>query len=205
MTADWRTFLDTTLLFVVLINPASKVALLVALTEQHRPEDLVRVAWRASVAGLLLLAVFAAAGGWVLRYLFHVELYALDVAAGAVLFLVGLATLREGVFYALPAGGSLADISIVPLASPLIAGPATLSAAITQAQRFGPVTVLAAIVVAVLVNLAAMLVGIRLARSLARSHTLAALVRILGLFIASIGASMFLAGIQVWFAQLPRR
>ena len=94
-----------------------------ALTEQHRPEDLVRVAWRGSVAGLLLLAVFAAAGGWVLHYLLHVELYALDVAAGAVLFLVGLATL----------------------------------------------------------------------------------VRILGLFIASIGASMFLAGIQVWFAQLRRR
>jgi small neutral amino acid transporter SnatA (MarC family) len=123
VTADWRTFLDTALLFVVLINPASKVALLVALPEQHRPEDLVRVAWRASVAGLLLLAVFAAAGGWVLRYLLHVELYALDVAAGAVLFLVGLATL----------------------------------------------------------------------------------VRILGLFIASIGANMFLAGIQVWFAQLPKR
>jgi small neutral amino acid transporter SnatA (MarC family) len=59
------------------------VALLVALTEQHRPENLVRVAWRASVAGLLLLlAVFAAAGGWVLPYLFHVQLYALDLAAG---------------------------------------------------------------------------------------------------------------------------
>jgi len=165
----------------------------------------VRVAWRASFAGLLLLTVFAAAGGWVLRYLFHVELYALDVAAGAVLFLVGLATLREGVFYAMPEGGSLTDISIVPLASPLIAGPATLSAAITQAQRFGSVTVLAAIAVAVLVNLAAMLVGIRLARSLARSHTVGALVRVLGLFIASIGASMFLAGIQLWFAQLPGR
>jgi small neutral amino acid transporter SnatA (MarC family) len=65
----WQTFLDTALLFVVLINPASKVALLVALAEQHRPEDLARVAWRASVVGLLLLAVFAAAGGWVLRYL----------------------------------------------------------------------------------------------------------------------------------------
>jgi len=64
--------------------------------------------------------------------------------------------------------------------------------------------VLAAIVVAVLVNLAAMFAGIRLARFLSRSHTLAALVRILGLFIASIGASMFLAGIQVWLAQLPR-
>jgi multiple antibiotic resistance protein len=205
VTVDWRTFLDTALLFVVLINPASKVALLAALTEQHRPQELVRVAWRASVVGLLLLAVFATAGGWVLRYLFHVELYALDVAAGAVLFLVGLAALKEGVFYAVPPGGSLADISIVPLASPLIAGPATLSAAITQAQRFGTTTVLAAIVVAVLVNLAVMVAGIRLARSLARSHTLAALVRILGLFIASIGASMFLAGIQVWLAQLPKR
>jgi small neutral amino acid transporter SnatA (MarC family) len=30
-------------------------------------------------------------------------------------------------------------------------------------------------------------------------------VRILGLFIASIGASMFLTGIQVWFRQLPGR
>lgn len=166
MTGQWRTFLDTALLFVVLVNPASKVALLVALTEQHRPEDLARVAWRASVVGLILLAVFAGAGGWVLRYLFHVELYALDVAAGAVLFLVGLGTLKEGGFYALPSGGSLADISIVPLASPLIAGRATLSAAITQAQRFGVATVLVAIVVAVCGNLAAMLVGVRLAKSL---------------------------------------
>ena len=205
MTADWRTVLDTALLFIVLVNPASKVALLVALTEQHRPEELARVAWRASVVGLILLGVFAVAGGWVLRYLFHVELYALDVAAGAVLFLVGLATLKEGVFYALPPGGSLADVSIVPLASPLIAGPATLSAAITQAQRFGTATVLVAIVVAVCVNLAAMLVGVKVAKSLTRSHTLAALVRILGLFIASIGANMFLAGIRVWFGQLPAR
>ena len=40
MTGGSQAFLDNALLFIVLINPASKVPLLVALREEHRPEEL---------------------------------------------------------------------------------------------------------------------------------------------------------------------
>ncbi len=202
MTGGWQAFLDNALLFIVLINPASKVALLVALREEHRPEELSRAAWQASAVGLLLLMIFAWMGGWVLRCFFHVELYAMEIAAGAVLFLVGLGALKEGVFFGVRPGDRLSDIALVPLASPLIAGPATISAAITQAQHFGGWLVSAAIAVAVSVNVLVMLAGVRTAGRLSRSHVLGPLVRILGLLIAAIGVQMVLTGVQGWLASL---
>jgi len=203
VTSLWQVSLENALLFLVLVNPASKVALLVALREDNGPAELVRAARRGSAVALGLLVTFAWVGSWTLRYVFHVELYALEVAAGAVLFLVGLAALKEGVFFESSRQRSLLDISIVPLASPLIAGPATISAAITQAQRLGAPMVSLAIVAALLVNLLVMWAGIRLAMPLIRTQVLGPLVRILGLFIAAIGANMVLGGVAKWLGSLP--
>jgi multiple antibiotic resistance protein len=198
----WTNFLDNALLFFVLINPASKVALLVALREEHTTRDLDVAAWRGSVVALVLLVAFAWTGSWVLSYVFHVELYALDVAAGAVLFLVGLGALKQGRFFEVTRHEALRELSIVPLASPLIAGPATISAAITQSARCGSLLVSGAIGLAIATNLLVMFIGIKLANPLVRLNVIGPMVRILGLFVAAIGANILLKGIGIWLTSL---
>ncbi len=54
-------------------------------------------------------------GQFLLKMVFQVEIYSLEIAGGIVLFVVGLAAVRKGTFYELDLNGQATDIAIVPL------------------------------------------------------------------------------------------
>ena len=78
-------------------------------------------------AGALILG-FAVFGEIVLRYL-HVSLGSLSIAGGLLLMLVALEMLRGSDF---PGGdaGEAEDVALVPLATPLVAGPGAIATSI---------------------------------------------------------------------------
>ena len=77
-------------------------------------------------AGVLILG-FAVFGEIVLRYL-HVSLGSLSIAGGLLLMLVALEMLRGSDF----PGGDVGpeDVALVPLATPLVAGPGAIATSI---------------------------------------------------------------------------
>ena len=129
--------LSTALYLLALVNPVSKVFVLVTLSKTTSPRQLRSLSLLSSMVALGILLAFAVAGNVILKQFFHVEIYSFQIVGGAVLFYIGFKALNKGIFFEVEEGKSLEEISIVPLASPMIAGPATITAAVSFTAQSG--------------------------------------------------------------------
>jgi multiple antibiotic resistance protein len=143
--------------------------------------------------------VFAFAGEIILRDLFYISTNALMIAGGIVLSFMGFTALNKGVFFQAQNSQSLMDLAIVPLASPLIAGPATITATIVKATTLTPHFVSLSVIIAVLINLMIVSFSLNITGFLNKYNLTGALIRITGLFILAMGVDMALKGIKSYF------
>ncbi len=188
----------TTLYFLALINPMSKVSVISALFTVQDRENVMRLAAKASlVAGGILLGSMIF-GDFILRSVFRVELHSLRLAGGVVLFWMGFNALRKGVFFEQETQARFAEVALVPLACPLIAGPATIAASIMLQVRDGFIVPSLSIMLAVALNHVIMTFSRQISSVLVRFNLLGALVRLTGLTVMTIGTQMALDGIYAW-------
>lgn len=190
------------LYFLALINPASKIFLLSTYQPPFRAEELRQMAWRSTVVAFLILGILAFAGNHLMVHVFQVRLYSLRVAGSAVLFLVGLSAVRNGRFYEESAMKSVSDMSVVPLAAPLIAGPGTITAAISFSSIHGFWITLICLSLALFVNLLCMLASRRIGLVLEKMNATGPLVRITGLIVMAVAVQMFFTGLGEWIHEM---
>ena len=123
-------------LFVV-VDPPSLAPLFAAMTEGGSARYRRKMALKASAISLLLLVVFALGGSWLLGTM-GISIDAFRIGGGIMLFLIALDMVfaREEKTNAEEKAETRrrADISVFPLAFPLIAGPGTLA---TVLMTFG--------------------------------------------------------------------
>jgi multiple antibiotic resistance protein len=191
----------TTLLLVV--DAPAAVPIFLSMTAADTSEHRQRTAFRASVAAGLVLASFAAMGAVVFRVL-GISLGAFRIAGGVLLFLLANDMLR-----ARPSrqrtspeeeaeGLDRADVSIFPLAIPILAGPGATSTVMVLVSRvqhawqyvvvFGAVTVTALTAYAVLRGAAK--VEHRLGRT-----GMNVLQRVMGLILAATAVQFIVEGL----------
>lgn len=132
----------TTVFFVV--DPLAAIPVFMTMTATDDAAHKRRTALRAALASFIVLAGFAAAGSLIFRAL-HISVGAFRIAGGVLLFLLAVDMLRaqrsrqrtspeeeiEGV--------EKADVSIFPLAIPMLAGPgstSTVMVLMSRADRF---------------------------------------------------------------------
>ncbi len=187
---------------LVIINPLSKIAILAALSQSHTKKELTSLCLRAGTVGFLLLVTFAFAGQFILRDVFHIKLYSIQFVGGFAIFTIGLRALRQGRFFAFSAESALRDIGVAPLGMPMIAGPASIAAVISIATSHSPLVASIAVLPAAAVNLVIMLLSVQFGILLSRGNILGPLVRIVGIFVAAIGAEMALDGLGAWIISL---
>ena len=197
--------LVTTLYFLALINPISKVSVLAVLSSEGERRTFARLAIESSLVAAGILLGSMVCGDLVLRSVFRVDLYSLRLAGGLVLCWVGFNALRKGVFFEQEMHARFEDIALVPLACPMIAGPATISAAITLHAQQGFLVPAAALLVALAVNHAVMLASRSISKLLGRSNLLGAVVRLTGLVVMTIGTQMALDGIGEWRVHMVEK
>ena len=199
MNFDWGKFFENALYLLALLNPASKVMFLSTYEPALSRKDIVELSWKSSLAALLILIVLSAAGEVVLSRIFKVELYSLRITGGLVLFMIGWMAVREGRFVQKKEHQlreNFTELSLVPLAAPLIAGPGTIAAAISSTAEFGLAMTAAALTLAIGVNFVVMLFSQPLNRLLERTHLLGPLIRLTGLIIAAVSVQMVISGIR---------
>lgn len=92
---------------------------------------------KASVAMAILVTVFSLAGELVLRA-FNVSIESLKVAGGILLIVLAINMLMAKEKEEVEKG----DFAIVPIATPLIIGPGTMSTLIVYSRVYGPLTTL---------------------------------------------------------------
>jgi len=197
-----QTIINLSLFFIAVINPVSKIAVISVLPETATFKDIEQISVRSTFAAFIMLLVFSLSGSFILSTIFNVQLYAFQMVGGIVVFYYGFAALRNGVFFEMDANKKLSDLSIVPIASPLIAGPATITAVISMTAEHTAFPVIIAISVALVFNMLVMIVSRFIAKPLIKFNLLGVLIRIMGLFVASIGMNMVLSGIKSFAAIL---
>lgn len=190
--------LENALYLLALLNPASKVMFLSAYDPPLRGKDVLELAWKSSLAALLILLFLAWAGEVVLSGVFRVELYSLRISGGVVLFYIGWNAIQEGRFGRKQdlQTHDFTEISLVPLAAPLIAGPGTIAAAITGTAESGWAATAIALFLAISANFMVMLFSNPINRFLVRTHFLGPLIRVTGLVIATVAVQMVITGLR---------
>ena len=128
----------------VIVNPIEATLVFVTLTTNLNSEERSRIYWRTTLVAFTIAILFSLAGDVVLR-LFGITVDSLRVAGGILLFLVAIDMLRgarqqNNVTEAELLDANLRDdISIFPMAIPLLTGPGTMTAVVVlmgEAQSF---------------------------------------------------------------------
>ena len=90
----------------------------------------------------------------------------------------------------------LTEVSLVPLATPLIAGPGMIAAVIAGSVADGLLPTCAALTLALLINFILMVGAGSINRFLVKTHLLGPLIRVTGLIIAVVAMQMMISGIK---------
>jgi multiple antibiotic resistance protein len=187
------------LYLLALMNPISKICVLSVFSKDaENPKEMSRIVIRSTIIAFLILFMVMIFGEFLFSSFLRVELYSLKIAGGCVLFWVGFKALSKGVFFETGTQTRLSEISIVPLASPMIAGPATIAAALPMSVTVGLLIAISAVVMALLVNMVLMLMARPIGNVLVKFNIMGALIRITGLVVATVGVQMVLTGIAQW-------
>jgi multiple antibiotic resistance protein len=194
-----------TTLFVA-FGPVETAAVFGGLTAGvHRPERL-RLAWQAVLIGGVVLLAFALCGEALLAAL-HISLDAFRVAGGILLLMQAVELI-----FAHPSGLSgltrieqreamaPGDIAVFPLAFPLIAGPATLTAIVllmvrTDGDLAGAAVVIGAMLACLLITYLCMVFTEVLHRLLKRTGA-NVIARLAGVLLAALAVQFIFDGIR---------
>lgn len=195
---DIKTFFSAFFAFLALINPIQKVFVVFSLQENYSRAELHRIVDKATVTAIGVLLLFLFLGEAILGYVFNLKIYAFQITCGIVLFYNGFVGLQKGAFLTIDKNTRMEELIAVPIAIPMIAGPATITAAVTMPAVYGRWMTIAAVILALLLNLLIMRNADRIWKFLVRQNMLMPLIRITALIVAAIGLQMILNGIETF-------
>lgn len=199
---EFKLIISCVVAILALVNPIQKVLIITSLQERFPVRDLRYISIKSTITATLILIFFLYLGDITFTYVFRVELYSFQVTCGAVLMYNGLSGLLKGFFLKVDENIKLADLTTVPIAIPMIAGPATITAAVTFPMQYGRWITIVAILTALVVNLFFMLEARRIGSFLIKYNFMNPLIRIIGLIVATIGLQMVFDGIGVFISSL---
>ncbi|WP_408612458.1 MarC family protein [Glycomyces niveus] len=116
----------------VIMDPPGIVPIYLALTGTMDQRERNRAALQATLLSLGVISLFALLGQQIISYL-HIDLEALQGAGGLLLLLVALQLLTGQADE--PSGTATSNIALVPLGTPLLAGPGAIVAVILFVQQ----------------------------------------------------------------------
>ncbi len=128
-------FSSTLLTLIVILDPPGLLPVFLGLTARLSAKERNRAALRASLVALGVIALFAVFGRYILAYL-HISVEAMQVSGGFLLLLVSLQLLM-GQESTPATEAERTNVAIVPLGTPLLAGPGAIVAtmlAVNQAH-----------------------------------------------------------------------
>lgn len=205
-------FLSAFVTLFVVIDPPGCAPIYAGLTKGATATQSRSMAIRACVIAGLILVIFALFGENLLGAL-HIELDSFRIAGGLMLFLIALDMVfekrtqrreqrAEKVTAEHVEGTEIEDVSVFPMAMPMLAGPGAIaSIMLLTAKAHGveaTLAVLAALVVVLLLTLLALIAASPLMR-LFGARVEAVITRLLGVLLAALAAQYVIDGLKASF------
>lgn len=191
---DLTAIFSQTLVFFLLMDPVGNIPIFISVLKELPPKRLKIVIFRELVIALTFIVGFYFIGEWLMKFL-GVADYTLRISGGIILFLIAIKMIFTD-------GAEKADKKlnyepfIVPLAVPLVAGPAILSAVMIGGQASGSHSItLTAILIAWGISTLILLCSSILQRALGEKG-LHACERLMGLILILLSVQMFLDGVK---------
>lgn len=187
---DWRLFGSVFVTLLVIMDPPGIVPVFLGLTHRRGSAEMKRLALQATLTALGVIVGFALFGQFILEYL-HVSLPALQASGGLLLLLVALELLMGK-------GGEIGatedvNVALVPLGTPLIAGPGAIVAVMLFMQQADSPASYTAVALGVLAVHLVLFLTMRFSTVIARvlgTGGITVLTRIAGMLLAAIAAQL---------------
>jgi multiple antibiotic resistance protein len=195
---------------LVVVDPPGVVPIYVALTKDEKPGDRRVILIRAVLIALGVALFFLVAGRAVLSYL-RVTVHAFSISGGILLFVAAMPMLfgqRGGLQAPEPKekGSVGQDISVFPLAMPLLSGPGTIATILLLTSQAGDdmpklIAIGVSTALVFLVSFIALYLGARLIRLLGEGGVHIA-TRVMGILLAALAVQFVLNGISGYYKML---
>jgi multiple antibiotic resistance protein len=197
--------------FLVIIDPPGCAPIFAGLTRSATPAHRRAMAIRATVIAWAILMFFGLLGRPMLHAL-GISLASFRIAGGVMLFMIALDMVferrterRESRANSIEGTPEAEDISVFPMAIPMIAGPGSIASAMLWVSRVdgsaAVIVVLSAITVVILLTMIALLAAGPIMR-LVGERLEAMITRILGVILAALAAQFIVDGLKQSFPSL---
>ena len=199
-------FLSAFVTLFLVIDPPGCAPIYAGLVSGATQRQALTMAARACLIATLILIVFALFGEDLLGAL-HLELNSFRIAGGIMLFVIALDMVfekrtqrREERADKIKATPEVEDVSVFPMAMPMIAGPGSIATIMLLTQRAQgteqTLVVLAALAAVMLLTLGALAAAGPLMRLLG-TRVEAVITRLLGVLLAALAAQYVIDGLKV--------
>lgn len=188
--------------FFTLLNPLGTMPIFMTMTSRLEPTDRKKTAWKASLVSFITILLFAFSGQLLFRF-FDISVNSFKVVGGVIFFIMGMdmlqARLGQVKIKESEIKSYVNDISITPLAIPMICGPGALTNAIVLMEQAATldkkVILIAAIFVVMVLTYLILLGSSRLIKLLGETGN-NVMMRLMGLIVMVIAVEFFFSGLK---------
>jgi len=188
--------------FFTLINPFGTMPIFMTMTAELDSDDRTKTAKKASIVAFITIVVFAYSGQ-VLFNFFGISVHSFRIVGGVIFFLMGMdmlqARLGKVKVNSAEVKSYIDDISITPLAIPMICGPGALTNAIVMMEDADSIekkmTLIIAVFLVMLLTYFILYSSSKIIKVLGQTG-INVMMRLMGLIVMVIAVEFFFAGLK---------
>lgn len=196
------TFIMYFVQLLAIMNPFSVIPVFLTLTQDLCSSDVKSILRKATIAGLTIVIVFTLLGRYILE-VFNISIASLRVGGGVILMVLAVDMLGEEVRTKKIYSG---DIAVVPIATPLIIGPGTITTILllTSSQPGNLINLILVLVSGVLACITSfwILAFSNVLVKYLKTSTVRALGRFMALIIAGVAVEMIVKGVKMYYDEM---
>jgi multiple antibiotic resistance protein len=194
--------------FFTLINPLGVMPVFLSLTAELSAKERLQVATKSIIVAFLVILFFALTGQFIFRF-FNISIHSLRVVGGVIFFVIGMDMLQARISKVEVKDTEIKkkymkDISITPMAIPILCGPGAITNAIILMEDAvnyrQQITLLVAVIAVMSITYIGLIGSSRIIRFIGETLN-TVLMRLMGLIIMVIAVEYFFAGIKPLMAR----
>jgi multiple antibiotic resistance protein len=192
------TLYSAAITLLLVMDPLGNIPVFLSVLNSVEPKDRKRIILRESFFAFLILIAFLFYGKYILEGM-HISDPALSISGGIILFLIAIKMIFPGEEHE-RRPKHLGEPFIVPLATPLVAGPSTMAMVMllgNQSPQHIWLWALALFIAWIICTL--VLVFSDALRKLLGERGLTAIERLMGMILTTMAVQMFLTGVEQFF------